>query len=71
MGLYRLPAASSPSTTLRPSRPRRRWNGNVIPLRRPGPAGTIDDEGLVVAGEVYYDQLGLLMQLGHIPDMSE
>ena len=30
-----------------------------------------DDEGMVVAGEVYYDQLGLLMQLGHIPDMSE
>jgi hypothetical protein len=30
-----------------------------------------DDDGLVVAGEVYYDQLGLLMQLGHIPDMSQ
>jgi hypothetical protein len=30
-----------------------------------------DDEGLVIAGESYYDQLGILMQLGHIPDMSE
>ena len=30
-----------------------------------------DDEGLVIAGEVYYDSLGLLIQLGHLPDMSE
>jgi hypothetical protein len=30
-----------------------------------------DDDGRIVAGEAYYDQLGLLMALGHVPDMTE